>query len=172
MTAHTMKGDREKCLEAGMDDYVSKPISPVELARALENWLGREHEGTPGVAPPTEPQSETIVAPVFDRAALLARLMGDEELAGQILGGFLADMVQQLSELRRAAAEEALEGLVRRAHTVKGAAANVGGMALSAAALELEQAAREGRRPELEALVAAVVQQFTVLQTKIQEVGP
>ena len=103
MTAHAMKGDRERCLEAGMDDYISKPIAPQALAEALEKWLGQSAGTT--VLAARRARAETTGTgrrgpPVFDRQALMARLMGDEDLVKEIIAGFLEDMPKQMDTLR------------------------------------------------------------------------
>ena len=75
MTAHAMKGDRERCLEAGMDDYVSKPIRTQDLWDALDRVLPRADSGSCRAGAPAD-----SALPVFDRAALLERVNGDEEI--------------------------------------------------------------------------------------------
>ena len=105
MTAHAMQGDRERCLEAGMNDYVTKPVSPQALADALERWLPRDDAaalaqpatGSRGSSPTAVRASEV---PVFDRAGMLARLMDDEDLARVVADGFLADAPKQVEALR------------------------------------------------------------------------
>jgi len=91
MTAHAMQGDREKCLDSGMNDYLPKPIKHAVLAKILERWLARKND-TPQV--PTDGQSEDPVIPVFDRTVLEDRLMGDENLIGKMIEIFLEDKGQ------------------------------------------------------------------------------
>jgi CheY-like chemotaxis protein/HPt (histidine-containing phosphotransfer) domain-containing protein len=148
MTAHAMQGDRDRCLEAGMDDYVSKPVVPQALAEALEKWLPAEgkdgeRENGNGRHTPTSPIPQPS-PPVFDRAAMLERLMGDEDLANTILEGFLEDIPRQIQTLRESLDAGDIQTAERQAHTIKGAAANVGGEALRALALEMEMAAKAG----------------------------
>jgi PAS domain S-box-containing protein len=171
MTAHALRGDRERCLEAGMNDYVSKPVSPQELADALTRWLPRKPAARPTPAPAVRranakkaaaasPSESAAAAPVvspgaavFDRAGLLARLMGDEDLARTVANGFLDDIPRQIEALRSYLDTGDAVKVARQAHTIKGASANIGGEALRAAALKMETVARAG---DLEAAAAGL----------------
>jgi signal transduction histidine kinase/CheY-like chemotaxis protein/HPt (histidine-containing phosphotransfer) domain-containing protein len=167
MTANALRGNREQCLAAGMNDYVTKPISLQPLVAALGQWLGRDGavpaaEATPA-GPPTPPAAVPATTPVFDREGMLARMMGDEEMAKIVLAGFLEDMPGQFETLRSCLAGSDTAAALRRVHTIKGASANVGGDALRAAALETEEAGQAGgpaaiiaRMPDLEAQFAAL----------------
>jgi PAS domain S-box-containing protein len=172
MTAHAMKGDRERCLEAGMDDYISKPIAPQALAQALEKWAGNPREPSPAGAASRGAAEPSGSPPVFDRQALMARLMGDEELARTIIAGFLEDVPKRILALRGHLDRGDAGSAGGQAHAIKGAAANVGGMALSAVASEIEEAGNAGRREELAALVPEMERQFTLLRTCMREAAP
>ena len=102
MTASAMHSDREKCLKAGMDDFVSKPVMPQDLARALAKWLpnlGRRGETSSAGNDPSldsEPASS-----IFDMSALRNRMMGDRELTNAVLDDFLEDMPRQIQSLMK-----------------------------------------------------------------------
>jgi PAS domain S-box-containing protein len=148
MTAHVMQGDREKCMEAGMNDYVSKPLYPKVLMEALEKWL------PPGEAvqeqKPVEVQdrgpalSKESDAPVFDRAGMMKRLMNDEDMARIVAAGYLDDMSKQIKVLRSYLKAGDAASTERQAHTIKGASATVGGEALREVAFNMEKAAKAG----------------------------
>jgi PAS domain S-box-containing protein len=163
MTAHAMKGDRERCLAAGMDDYLSKPLDSRAVAAALDKWLVHDHKQAM-LAPPA-----ADAARVFDRRAFADRLMNDPALVREITQGFLEDMPGQIKRLQAYVAAGDGEGAGGQAHSIKGAAANVGGLALSSAALAIEQAARAGSLAELPQLLVEVERQFQLLRERMLE---
>jgi PAS domain S-box-containing protein len=154
MTAHAMQGDRERCLKAGMNDYVTKPVSPQALADALTRWLPGDDAARPGsasaepaAAAPAAAEPAPVRDPenaVFDRSGMLARVMDDEDLARSVAVSFLADMPRQIEALRSYLDASDGEGTIRQAHTIKGASANVCGESLRAVAFEMEKAAAAG----------------------------
>jgi PAS domain S-box-containing protein len=130
MTAHAMQGDRERCLEAGMHDYVSKPVSARALATVLARWLPQKNESPAAV--------------VFDRAGMLERLLNDEDLVREVIATFLDDTPRQIEALQRYLDAWDAAGVERQAHTLKGASSNVGGETLRALAVEMENAGKAG----------------------------
>jgi CheY-like chemotaxis protein len=170
MTAHAMEGDRERCLEAGMNDYVAKPVDPQALAEAVETGLtngNKTHRSDPkaeeGEAEhgPADPGASD--RDVFDRSALLERLMGDEELAADILAGFLDDAPQQIGVLREAVDHGDAQRVAGQAHTLKGAAGNIGAFALQQAAAALEAAGKENDLAAARTALQAAVQALDAL---------
>jgi HPt (histidine-containing phosphotransfer) domain-containing protein len=169
MTAHALQGDREKCLDAGMNGYVTKPVSPQALAEALDKCLPKGTASTPDQAP-REPEGTTPVAarkpetPVFDRAGMMARLMDDENLARKVAGVFLADFPRQIEALLRYLEARDTTNTERVAHTIKGASANVGGERLRTVAFEMEKAAKAGDLNAVTARIAELEAEFDLLQ--------
>jgi PAS domain S-box-containing protein len=136
MTAYAMKGDRERCLEAGMDGYISKPIQPRELWQTIEKFS-------------TAAANENVL----DRRQALERVGGDARLLRELIAVFLAESPKVLKEVAEALAERDAAKLGRAAHTLKGAVATFGAEPARAAAQQLE---RLGNRGDLAAAAAAV----------------
>jgi PAS domain S-box-containing protein len=144
MTAHAMKGDRERCLQAGMDDYVAKPVRAQDLFDALAR-VAREVDGDGPCSPSTahRPPSTTV-----DEADLLDRVGGDRVLLREIARLFLDGAPRNLAELRGAIDRGDAATLHRQAHTLKGMAGQFGAAEAFEAALRLEIMGREGRLNE------------------------
>lgn len=139
MTANALEGDRERCLAAGMDDYLTKPITRARLEAILARWLAPSARLEENV----ELGSDRL--PLIDAKQLDHATGGDRALAQEILVIF----AEGLPELSRRIAEAASRGdaaaLVAAAHELKGSAANVGACRLSSLAAEIETAARQGQ---------------------------
>ena len=146
LTAHASAGDRAKCVESGMDEYLRKPIDPRRLAEAIGKWLPAPLPAT-RPEPPVCPVSEEA-ASVFDEGELLGRLMGDRRVAGIIVTGFLQDAPSQLRRLGERLQAGDAEGVRRQAHRLKGAAATVSAGILRALAQRVEEQARAGKLQE------------------------
>jgi CheY-like chemotaxis protein/nitrogen-specific signal transduction histidine kinase/HPt (histidine-containing phosphotransfer) domain-containing protein len=131
MTANAMEGDRERCLNAGMDDYVAKPIDSAILATALERHLPDLPDDLvqlelldapdPSAAPP--PAADTTES--FDRQGLLRNLGDDEELLEELVALFVKDAPVHLEKLKQSLESGDLDQAERAAHTIKGSAANM-----------------------------------------------
>ena len=170
MTAHALQGDREQCLAAGMNDYICKPVMPPVLAEMLEKWLPREPDkcrrmaDAPGLDTKEDAQATPSLLAVWDQAGMRERLMGDEELIQVVAEGFLSDLPEQIEALQGYLEAEDVAGTERQAHTIKGAAANVGGERLRVVAYTIEKAARVGDLRAAGELMAELVAQFDQLK--------
>jgi HPt (histidine-containing phosphotransfer) domain-containing protein len=114
MTAYAMKGDRERCLAAGMDAYVSKPIRTEELMQAIESLMHT-------TAPVPSRENITPADKEFDRAAFIARADDDIDLARELAGIFFEDSPRNMAEIQQAIEQGDAKKLERAAHSLKGA---------------------------------------------------
>ncbi len=156
MTAHAMKGDEEKCLEAGMDGYIAKPIQQDRLFQTLWRMLRPRTEGASLVSDKDDapPDADTGMLPDrlpgIDIAATLASSGIDPATFARILSGFLADNRNTAGAFERALADGDLDTLRRLAHSLKGSAGNIGADDLRAAADALEDAGRQSAAAQMD----------------------
>ena len=141
MTAGAMPDDRKRCLEAGMNDYLSKPIRPNELILTLDRYLHGEAAGEVPAPPAGSGPTEGSL-PVFDAGQLLSRVMGDAETAGEVVRLFLADAPRQLAHLEAGLESCDAAAVAHDLHALRGASATLGGEAFRAKAQGLEAALR------------------------------
>jgi CheY-like chemotaxis protein len=144
LTAHAMKGDRERCLAAGMDDYVTKPLRIGELCHVLARVVPPAASVAP-VSPAVQHQEQANGEPVvFDRQTALARVEGDLELLRRLVHLFTRQSARLLDEIKAAVARGDGPALERAAHKLKGSLGNLGAVKAAAAAGRLEVLGRRG----------------------------
>ena len=165
MTAYALKGDRERCLAAGMDGYLSKPVRLEQLLEAIAGLAPQFAAVEQGV--PSAPSA----AGVLDEAEALGYVGGDRELLRELVGIFLDNCPKRLSELREALGRRDCQALQRMAHTIKGELGSFGAKAAVEAALRLETMARAGDLTDAEVACAALDEAMHHLQPALVAFG-
>jgi PAS domain S-box-containing protein len=172
LTANAMSGDRERCLEAGMDDYVSKPIEVTALTAAINRVIGGRHAETAAPAAPVAAINDQVataatVEQVYNRREALARTCDDTELLAQIIDIFIEETPALMTQLAGFLDNGDCAGAFSAAHAIKGSSGNLSAGKASTAARCVEQAARAGdltgARAALPALRLAVTELLAIL---------
>ncbi len=160
VTAYATRGDRERCLEAGMNDYIAKPFLPDQMYAVLQKWIG-------------EPKAKKADAPdsVVDLAAALRHCAGDRDLLRTTARTFLDNLLEIIGQLRDAVARDDWAAIRRLAHNLKGSAPTVGAMRVRALALELSKAAQDANSDHVRALIERLSGQLEPLRRAFDTLG-
>ena len=154
MTAHAMKGDKERCLKAGVDGYVSKPVSIADIQKAIAQVL---HQPMPSTPLPLKPSSSRNA---WDRSKTLERLGGDEDLLREVVQIFLEETPKLMTSLQQGIRDSDPETVERAAHSLKGQLSYLGLEPIAKLARDLEDAGRNkalaGAAALLEILTAEI----------------
>jgi len=162
MTASALKGDRERCIDAGMDDYIAKPVDPGKLEEKLCIWL---HDRNTVLK---SDESELVnMEDVFCEVEFLNRLMGDRNLAQTVLEGFLKDIPVKIAAVEDLLGADDMLAARQLAHSIKGAAANIGAKRLRSAAEMLEHMLRDGNFSEAINTVLCLENEFDSLKNEL-----
>ena len=154
MTANAMAGDRERCLESGMNDHVAKPIDPDDLFAKLKRWVRFRHP-----RPQLSRQTDTLAAthsltsnfaalPGMDVKLGLRQSLGNSDLYASLLGKFVANQADFVERLNKALMVSDWSTATRLAHTLKGVAAQIGAMKIRELAYQIESAIKQSENPQ------------------------
>ncbi|MCP4645477.1 MAG: response regulator [bacterium] len=160
MTAHAVKGDRQRCLAAGMNDYITKPVSPELVMSALLRWFqsdaanGQEAETIP------EPREDLGDLAVLDEERLLNATGGRPKTLQRITGVFLDNVPAEVEQLRLAVEAGDAKETRRLAHAIKGTAATIGGLRVNQIAFRVEALAEKGDVQEAATVFQALLPEF------------
>ncbi len=161
LTAHVMRGDRDRCREAGMDGYASKPIDVNELERAIRSVLG------PAAGGPGGERDESAEHVIFDINALMDLLGGDRRLTNEVLTLYLDDASERLAKIHEAVTSEDTIALAREASSITGASINIGARSVGNVAFEIQLAARERNLEQAGRLVERLDREFELLLSSV-----
>ncbi|VAW59509.1 sensory box histidine kinase/response regulator [hydrothermal vent metagenome] len=155
MTANAMAGDKQKCLDAGMDDYLTKPIESELLLKKLNQWCNKITIAENDIPASENTNHEKLIA--WDKDAVLKRLMGKEDLLKTLLQVFLDENPTRLQDLQAAIENNDSEQARYFSHTIKGVAATLSCLNLQQQSALIEEAAKENNMAEIKSLMPALI---------------
>ncbi|MCG2779270.1 MAG: response regulator [Desulfobacterales bacterium] len=171
MTAHAMKGDREKCLAAGMDDYVSKPIKAEKLFAVIEKWVDKSRDKRwKWKKMPTSRNNEPSAKDVFDLSSALETVDGDKGIFVEIAELFLDGLTESIAGIRDGIALNDSKAVEQAAHSLKGSVGNFGARRAYETAYRLEVLGRNGKLAESEDAISELQREFRDLEAAMKGV--
>lgn len=175
LTAHAFAEDRERCLQAGMDEHVSKPIKVSELRSVLERLASSARNAARGgdYASDGSPPDESVGTDknIFDVEALIERLGGDTEVVGEVVDLFLSHAPALVSEVRSAVTEENWPLLAKLSHSLKGMSANFGADTLADIARQMELVAKASGDNRIRTLLSQMEETLQAVVHEIDKLG-
>jgi two-component system sensor histidine kinase/response regulator len=172
MTASAMQSDRDRCLAAGMDDYLAKPIRPEDIRQVVERWgpvvQSAISSATPAVSAEAPGNVDPPVEPAVDMKRLLEFAEGDMGNLRELVSLYVQQTTQQLNQLRAAVAAGHAAEVRRVAHSCAGASATCGMRRITPLLRQMEARAEAGELAELPRLLAQAEEEFRRIQLELQ----
>ena len=166
MTAHALQGEREKCLAAGMEDYISKPVNPEELEVMLGRWIPQSAPASENPTPETDGATTTISTTngAIDHSVLTGlrkiQQKSKSDFLERLIEVFLSEVPSKLAALREGATRGEAQALEQRAHNLKGSSASLGALHMASICGELEALAQSGDLKSVPDLLAQLNAEF------------
>jgi len=175
LTAHAMSGDRERCISAGMDDYLSKPLCQVQLASVLEKWLAEKKFDSEMAFEEVTTSKNVISDEIhFDPNALqsyeILQKPGHPDVIAKLIDSYFESAFDLLPSMERAVQSRNAEDLFKAAHTMKTNNSMVGAIRMTEICIELEKKGRSGILDNCEELFAELTEEFSYVKNKLQGV--
>jgi CheY-like chemotaxis protein/HPt (histidine-containing phosphotransfer) domain-containing protein len=180
LTAHALEGDKQKCIAAGMDDYMSKPFRSEEMLAMIERWAGdrsavkKKHAPLESEIIPEQPrdESEEKAADAIDRRILHTlkelQIEGEPDFLERVVVTYLDGSSPLIGQLETAYGAENIDGMRLIAHRLKSSSANVGAMRLSEFSRMLEMDCTKNAGEDAEMMVSAIVAEFTAVKKALE----
>lgn len=167
ITANAIKGDYEKCMEAGMNDYLCKPIDIEKFGDIIKRNVNNGGTKNSAAAEPEPAESPAV----FDRQRFVKNTFSNDKLASDIIKVLFEDLEKYLAIIKTASAEKDFLTVYKSAHRLKGSAINVCADKLKAAFADLEKAGREERFEAMDALMAELGNEISIFRNEIKKYG-
>ncbi len=171
MTAHVMEGDREKCIDAGMDDYIPKPVNTETVLAMVDKYLPDEKKGDSLSSDVQANEDVPKDSDVFVYNEMLSRLLGDEELLVELAHDFVFDLPRGLDQAQKNVEANDMESARISAHSLKGAAANFSAPRVKKALHDLEAACKRDNAEQAEAQIMLARKELEALREHLTETG-
>ncbi|MCP4671933.1 MAG: response regulator [Desulfobacula sp.] len=170
-TANAMKGDKENCLNAGMDDYISKPIDKDELVMVLNKWITTDQENESKDPSKSKPKNEEPLdksLQIFNDKDALSRYSDDLEILKEIIDAFFEETPEELDSIQQGMPTKDFPLISKAAHALKGSASYVGAERIRDVASSIEKAAKQEEFSNMEMMVDTLSKEFVFFEEQIK----
>jgi CheY-like chemotaxis protein/HPt (histidine-containing phosphotransfer) domain-containing protein len=173
VTASAVKGEREKCFDSGMSDFLTKPFKKKDIQPVLQKWRGMKHNTGHAQLDPAGPEPADLLPAepeeIFDYKDAVETFLGNEETVKRLIGDYITKVAGQISQIETALESKDIESARELAHSIKGSALNLSMLSLGEAAKELEYSSRDGELEQSVKNLEKVTSEYLRLKKFVEE---